>query len=124
MREHTDHGFERDEALALLSKLVGKADEPLDLGRQPDQGFAVFLVAWPKQFEGDRKAEIGDERERVRWINRKRCQNRKNMCQKMLAQPFRFLLVEIWRIEDGYASAVQLLAQFTPAPLLLRRQIG
>ena len=108
LREHADHGFERDEALALLAELVGEADESLDLGWQADQGFPVLLVARPEQFEGDRKAEIGNERERMRGINGKRRENRKNMRQKMLMQPFRFSLVEIRRIDDrdsGFAAA-------------------
>ena len=122
MREHADHGFERDEALAFLAKFVGEADEPLDLGRQADQGLAVLVVDRPEQFEGDREAEIGNERERMRGINGKRCQNRENMSEEMLTQPFRFNFVEIRRIEEDYSSALQLLAQFAPAPLLFRRQ--
>ena len=122
LREHADHGLECDETLAFLAKLLGETDEPLDLGRHPDQGFSVLMVCWPVQFEGDRKAEIWNKRERMRWINGKRRENRKNMCQEMLTQPFRFRLVEIRRIEEGNPNSLQLLAQFTPPPLLFRRQ--
>src|SRR6202023_2862396 len=110
LREHADSGFERDEALALLARLVGEADEPFDLGGEADQGRAVLVVGWPEQFEGDRKAEIRDEWKRMRWIDGKRCQNRKNMGQKMLAQPICFRLVEVRRIDQRYSRALQLLA--------------
>ena len=80
------------------------------------------MVCRPEQFEGDREAEIWNERKRMRWINRKRRQNRKNMCQEMLPQPFRFRLVEIRRIDDNNPNSLQLLAQLAPAPLLFRRQ--
>jgi len=45
VREHADSGFERDEALALLARLVGEADEPFDLGWEADQGRSVLVVA-------------------------------------------------------------------------------
>ena len=122
MREHADRGFERDEALALLARLIGKADEPFDFGGKANQGRAVLVVAWPEQFEGDRKAEIGDEWKWMRRIDGKRRQDRKNMGQEMLAQPFRFRLVEIRRIDQRYSRALQLLAQLAPAALLFRRQ--
>src|SRR5664279_3475552 len=41
---------------------------------------------------------------------------------EMLAQPFRFGLVQIRRIEEIYSSTLQFLSQFAPAPLLFRRQ--
>ena len=122
MREHADRSFERDEALALLARHIGKADESFDFGRKANQGRAVLVVAWPEQFEGDRKAEIGDEWKRMRRIDGKRRQDRKNMGQEMLASQSVSALVSSGGSSQRYSRAVQLLAQLAPAALLLRRQ--
>jgi len=115
LREHADHGLERDETLAYLAKLLGETDERSILA-----GIRIKLFGscgrLAVQFEGDRKAEIWNERERMRWINGKRRENRKNMCQEMLTQPFRFRFVR----SGGSRRVIQqlaALAQFTPPPL-------
>ena len=71
---HTDSRAS-DEYNMRLSK--GRA-EAVDLGRHANEGHHALVAADPNQIQDDRKAEVGDEGERMGGIDRKRRQHREH----------------------------------------------
>ena len=67
--------LERDQA-DRVAVLAGQADEALDLLRHADQRVHRLAVADARELQREREAEIGDERERMRRIDRERRQHR------------------------------------------------
>jgi hypothetical protein len=80
-----DDVLERDERMAPSRS--GRAQEAVKRHRKPQQRRHLARVARLRQSAGDRKAQIGDERKRVRRIDRKRGQHRENRLQEMVFQP-------------------------------------
>src|SRR5215831_5676030 len=104
LREHSDRSFERDKAQTIFTKTIRESDETFDLSREANQRRSVRLPVGPKQLESNRKAEIRDEGKRMRRIDGKRRQNRKDMRQEVQAQPIGFGAGELSRIENCYSS--------------------
>ena len=67
-------GMKRTHALA-----VGQPDEALQRHRQAQQRRHLLAVLAMPQLQRDREAEIGDERERMRRIDRQRRQHREDL---------------------------------------------
>ncbi len=88
--EQADRLLERDEADQRLA--VRQPDEALQRHRQAQQRRHLVLVLEVLQLQRDRKAEIGNERERVRRVDRQRRQHRKHRIQEMLFQPGQLVL--------------------------------
>ena len=91
--EQRDHLLEGDEAGGAGLGEIGQADEALDLRGQADErleDLALGLhlgLALADELQRDREAEVRDERERVRRIDRERRQHRKDVVQEVVLEP-------------------------------------
>ncbi len=79
-------------------------------------------VAGACELQRDGEAEIGNERERVRRIDRERRQQRKDLPQEVLLEPGPFPLGDIRPVDQHDPLLRQHLAQFAPALLLVAGQ--
>ncbi len=77
--------------------------EALDLVRHADQRVHRLAVAGARELQRQREAEIGNERERMRRIDRERRQHREDGGQEILLQPVMLLLGHVLRIDDDDA---------------------
>ena len=84
--EQADRLFERDEAdtRALRS---GRRMKRFERRRQAQQRRHLLAVLAVAQLQRHREAEIGDERERMRRVDRQRRQHRKDLLLEMVFQP-------------------------------------
>ena len=78
--------FQRDQADALVGA-ARQPDEALDLLRHADERVHRLAVLHARQLQRDREAEIGNERKRMRRIDRERRQQRKHVREEMLFEP-------------------------------------
>ncbi len=76
-----------------------------------------------RQLEGQRETEIGDERERVRRIDRDRRQHREDLLAEQPLQIFHLVGRQVVRFVDHHVLGEQLLAQRLPVILLLELQM-
>ena len=67
---------------------IRQFDEPLDLARHAHERAHAAIVAQMRELQGDGEAEIGNEGKRMRGIDRERRQNRENMKQEIIFEPF------------------------------------
>ena len=94
-------------------------DEALDLVRHADQRVHRLAVAGAHELQRDREAEIGDERERMRRIDRQRREQREHLTQEVILQPGLFLPGHIRTVDQHDARRGELDAQFPPPRLLV-----
>ena len=87
--------LDRDEAHMGLA--VRQPDEPLQGGRQAQQGRHLLAFLQIAQLQRDREAEIGNERKGMRRVDGKRRQDRKYLFEKMVLQPGQFVLQQLIR---------------------------
>ena len=66
---------------------VRQADEPLQRHRQAQQRAHLLAVLAMAKLQGHREAEVGDERERMRRVDRQRGEHRENLFLEVLFQP-------------------------------------
>ena len=71
--------LERDDARHAGFGALRQADEALDLVRHADQRVHRLAVAGARKLQRDGEAEIGNERERMRRIDRERRQHREDV---------------------------------------------
>src|SRR6185437_3684831 len=95
-----------------------QADEALDLLRHADQGVHRLAVALAGEMQRDRETEIGNERERMRRIDRERRQHREDVAQEIVLEPGAVALLERIALDQQDVLVGQLLAQLAPARLL------
>ncbi|SPU60315.1 Uncharacterised protein [Brucella melitensis] len=79
-----------------------------------------MIIGTPRKLQGDGKAQIGNERKRMRRVDGKRRQDREDRFQKMVFQPFLFVFRQGGRANDLDIFLFQLLAQRAQTLLLLR----
>ena len=108
LRVHRDQRFEQHEALAPRRPRARQAHEALDLRRQADQRLQRLAVARPHQLERQREAEIGNEGERMRRIDRERRQHREDAAEEMFLQPFAIGLGDVGGLDDDDADVLDL----------------
>ncbi len=119
---HSDQIFEHHETRRTRLQGFRQAQETLDLGGQADKGIEATPIGGACQLESHAEAEIGNEREGMRWIDCKRCQDRENVHLEMVFEPFLLVLRQIRRIDDDDARRLEILAQLAPAELLFDGQ--
>ena len=101
----------------------GKWHEALDLVRHADERVHRLAVACARELQRDREAEIGNERERMRRIDRERRQHREDVVQKVISRARHCsCLRHLCGFDEHDALPGQFLAQFAPARLLVARQ--
>ena len=97
-------------------------DETIDLVGHADQRVHRLAVAGAHELKRDREAEIGDERERMRRIDRQRREQRKHLPEEMVLQPGLFLLGQIRTVDQHDARCGEIDAQLAPPCLLVAGQ--
>ena len=58
--------------------------------------FIALAVARARQLQRDREAEIGNERKRMRRVDRERRQHRKDVLQEIISEPGALLSSSAW----------------------------
>ncbi len=94
-------------------------DETIDLVRHADQRVHRLAVAGAHELQRDREAEIGDERERMRRVDRERREQREHLTQEVILQPGLFLPGHIRSVNQRDFRRGELDAQFPPPRLLI-----
>ena len=122
--EQTGCLLQRDHPYDIAVGLCWKADEPLDLLRHADERVHRPAVAGAREMEGDRKAEIGNERKRMRRIDRERRQNREDVLQEVVLEPGAIGLLQAVGFDQHDVRGLELFAQFAPARLLVAGEAG
>ena len=105
-----------------LVAAAGEPDEALDLLRHADQRVHRLAVAAAGELQRDREGQIGNERERMRRINRQRREQRENVGEETLLEPGALGLLQVGAVDQGHADVCQFGPQFLPALLLVMRQ--
>ena len=113
--------LQRDEALAAALR-VRQADEAVERARHADQRVHAAPVARARELQRDGEAEIGNERERMRRIDRERRQHRKDVLQEMILEPGLLGLGDVGAVDQDDVFLAQVLAQRAPARLLVGRE--
>ena len=97
--------------------LARQPDEPLDALGDEHQRIDLGSVL-SAQLDNHRQGAIGNERERVRRVDRDRRQHRKQPIDEQLLQPNTVVAGQRLVVENGNAFRVQPLLQIGPAALL------
>ncbi len=98
-------------------------DEAVEIGWHAHQRRQRLHRPRPGQLKGQRETEIGNERERVRRIDRDRRQHREDFLAEQSLQIFHLVGAEVIRFVDHHVLGEQLLAQRLPLVLLLELQM-
>ena len=122
--ERHDDLFERDELLRAAASGFRQFHEALDLVGKAHQRVHHPAVLEMLQFQREREAEIGDERKRMRRVDRERGQHGKDLQQEIILQPIAIALGELRDIDDDDPRLGEFAAQFAPALLLRGDQFG
>ena len=88
--EQADRLLDRDEADQALRS--GSRMKRFSADRQAQQRHHLLLVLAVCELQRDREAEIGNERERVRRVDRQRRQHREHLLEEMIFQPDHLVL--------------------------------
>ena len=113
--------LQRDEALAAALG-IGQADEAVDRAGHADQRVHAAPVARARKLQRDGEAEIGNERERMRRIDRQRGQHREDVLQEMIVEPGLLGLGDVGAVDQDDVFLAQVLAQRAQARLLVGRE--
>ena len=99
-----DHLLEGDEPGRSRLREIRQADEALDLGGQADQGIEqAARRSCLMSLSAIVRAEIGDERERVRRVDGERREHREDLLQEVVLEPGRLRLGEVRRVDEDDA---------------------
>ncbi len=93
--------------------------EALDAVRHADQRVHRLAVLGARKLQGDREAEIGNERERMRRIDRERGQQRKNVGEEIVFEPGLLRLGDVRTVDQHDAGIGERRPQFAPLRLLI-----
>src|SRR5262249_15454091 len=105
--------LERDQPLPAAVR-IGQADETVDLHWHADQSVHAAAVADARELQRDAEAEIGNERERMRRVDRERRQHREDVIEEVILEPGALRLGEITAVDQDDALLAQVLAQRAP----------
>jgi hypothetical protein len=112
--------FQRQEA--VLAFLGGQGHEAGDLLGDRQQRLQLAVVAFPFQLQRQRKAGVGDERERMRRVDGQRRQHRKDVVQEMGFQMLQVARRQLAALEDRDALGLHLFPQAVEGGLLRLHQ--
>src|ERR1700677_4028687 len=93
--------------------------EPLDAVRHADERVHRLAVLGARQLQGHGEAEIGNERERMRRIDRKRRQQRENVREEIIFEPGLLRLADVGPIDEYDTGLRKRSPYFTPLGLLI-----
>ncbi len=117
--EQANRVLEQDEAGHSRMTVGGDADETFDLGRHADKSVQWPAIALARQLQRERKAQIGNERERVRRVNRHRRQNREDVLHEIVVEPGALVLADLVAADDDNACLFQIALNGQPTALLV-----
>ena len=110
--------FQRDQPhRAVLA--CGQADETVDPAGHADQRIHRLAVGNARQMQRHGKAEAGDERERMRRIDRQRRQQRENIVEEMILDPCPLGFGHVAAIDQNDSDLGENAAQIAPDRLLI-----
>ena len=121
VKEQAHQIVEHHEADRLADR-ARQPDEPLDLAGQRQQGPHALPVLLAQQQQGHHQAHVGDERERMRRVDRERRQHREHPLHEPRVEPLHIVGRELLGLAHLDAGLAQQAAQFAPHPLLLGEQ--
>ena len=110
--------LERDEADIMIAA-ARQPDEALDLLRHADERVHRLAVAHTRELQRDGEAKIGNERERMRRIDRERREQREHVGEEVILQPVLVGLLHLGAANQGDAGSGEFRPQFDPALLLV-----
>ena len=119
--EQADHVLQRDEADAGLAR-IRQAEEAVEGHRQAQEPGHRLPPGRAEELQADREAEVGDERERVRRIDRQRRQHREDRLQELALEPDAVLRRQPCRAHDVDVLRRERLLQHGKRGLLLELQ--
>ena len=120
--EQAGGALDRDQPHLAAVGGLRQADEPLDPLRHADQRVHRLAVLGARKLQRDRKSEIGDERERMRRIDRERRQQRKHVREEIILEPRLLGLGDVGAVDQHDAGLGERRAQFAPLRLLVGDQ--
>ncbi len=128
IHEQDQDRLERDEAFdgpaLLIHPLCRDLDEALHPCRHGQKRVHDAPIALALELEHQGEAQIGNERERVRRIDRQRRDHRQGVREKVIAQPFAFLGGQRVLIDQLHPFSGQQVLQLAPGLLLGVHQVG
>ena len=122
--ERDDQPVQHHEARRAPERTVGQSDEAVDASGNAHQRAHRLAVARIEEFERQRESQIGDERKRMRRIDRERRQNREHLREEIVLQPLPLATGQIADLEDHDAVGGEFGLQRLPARLLRGDQCG
>ena len=117
-----DDAFERDEPRLLAA--IGQPHETLKLRGDRKEGGHRLAVDLMRQTQRHDEAEIGDERKRMRGVDRERRQDREDLIGELVIKPCAVLARQRVGFDHHDAGIGQRGAQFAPGLLLIGDQLG
>ena len=118
-----DQTVKHDEARGAPKGTVGQADKPFDAPGNAHKRAHRGAISRIQKFERQRESQIGNERKRMRRINRKRRQNREHVQEEIVLQPLSFSACQIADVEDDNAVRREFGSQRLPAAPAGKRSI-
>ena len=88
------------EARGAPKRAIGQPDKTLDASGNAHQRAHGHAVTRIEEFERQGESQIGNERKRMRGINRKRRQNREHVREEVVLQPLSFAAGQISDVEN------------------------
>ena len=120
--EQAGHAFDRDQAHFAAVSGLRQAHEPLKAVRQANERIHRLAVLGARQLQGDREAEIGNERERVRRVDGERGQQREDMGEEIVFKPGALRLGDVRAVDQHDTGLGKRGTQLTPLLLLILDQ--
>ena len=120
--EQAGDAFDRDQPRRATLAGFRQSHKALDPVRHANERVHRLAVFAASKLQRDGKAEIGNERERMRRIDGKRRQQRKHMGKKIVFEPGFLAARHIRAIDEHNARGGQLRPQLAPLRLLILHQ--
>ena len=99
-----DEPIQRHEPSGRPQRPVGQPHETLDTAGNAHEGAHCSSVLWIEQLKRKGETEIGNERKRVRGVDRQGRQNREHVQKEIVLEPVSLATREIGDIEDDDAA--------------------
>ena len=112
------------EAGGAPKRTVGQAEKTFDAPGNAHKRAHRCAITGIQKFERQRESQIGNERKRMRRIDRKRRQNREHVQEEIVLQPLSFSACQIADVEDYNAVGGEFGLQGLPPRLLGSDQLG
>ncbi len=91
------------EARGASNRTIGQPDKTLNASGNAHKRAHRRAITGIEEFERQRESQIGNERKRMRRIDRKRRQNRKHVREEIVLQPLSFATGQIADVENDDA---------------------